>query len=61
MRDHPFHNAKILAGMWGIKLTNPPIRRAYINSFKKLLKDPLVVSQREKYDPDQTALAKYFW
>ena len=61
MRDHPHHDIGVLGGTWGIKLSNPTIRKQYGDSFKLMLRDPIASSKRDIHGPDQTALTKYIW
>ena len=69
MRDHYFHDAKILAGMWSAKLgstswtdvdSDRKSRAMWEEAFKKVFKDPLAYWKHKFVkDADQQILARY--
>ena len=61
MRDHPHHGTPILAGMWGIKLENPEVRKKFSQSIVKITKDPGTYEPGTKAGPDQYLLERYIW
>ncbi len=56
MRDHPDHNATILAGMWGVKLYNPKIREHFAETWFEATKDPIMWAERTESFSDQNFL-----
>jgi len=56
MRDHPDHNATILAGMWGVKLQNPDIREKISKAWSNAMKDPVTWAERTDSFSDQIFL-----
>jgi len=63
MRDHPQHDAKILGGAWGVKLTKEEVRLKWRNAWKKALQngDGPMWKPRNINDADQDFLNKYVW
>lgn len=53
MRDHPFHSAPILAGMWGLKIT-PALRERYKNAISEWVFN-------SSYGDDQKFIARTFY
>ena len=67
MRDHYFHDAKMLAGMWSAKLgstswnveSDRKSRAQWEKAFKKVFKDPLAYWKHKFVkDADQQILAR---
>ena len=62
MRDHPGHDMPILAGMWGVKLSSPQMRKALQAVFYQMLHADSaywrgqIISSR-----DQALLERYLW
>ena len=56
MRDHPDHNATILAGMWGVKLQSPEIREIFAKTWSDAMKDPVMWAERTESFSDQIFL-----
>ena len=61
MRDHPHHDRKFLAGMWGVKLNQQSIREKWstiwVKSFDESFKF-LLWSNRNNGEHDQNFLAR---
>ncbi|XP_046636974.1 uncharacterized protein LOC124315376 [Daphnia pulicaria] len=55
MRDHKFHSATILAGMWGVKLDQ---RRDLVQGLTRAM---ILAGQNQQKSTDQDLLDKIFW
>jgi len=70
MRDHPYHNIGILGGAWGADLTrnvtasngkNISARQEWKITWKKMLTDKKIHSERHRKGPDQDLLTRQVW
>ena len=60
MRDNPNHNAPMMGGMWGVKMTSfPQIRNLMSRAMENMLSDGIVRSPRSSGGWDQVALRRY--
>ena len=59
MRDHPSHNAPMMAGMWGCKVNQakPDLKAVFL----ELLHHPIAFGRTNAASGDQILLEKYFW
>ena len=61
MRDHPQHNAPILGGLWGIKMTQK-MRSHMETSFEQMLKHSVnIFGKRTETQHDQIVLREFIW
>ena len=58
MNDHPRHTSKIMAGLWGAKLTNKYLRFRWVNLFKKVFTGDIFDGNLTEYGLDQIFLEK---
>ena len=61
MRDHPNHEVFVLAGMWGVKLSNEKVRQNMEKSFQKGFGEKIFYADRIEKQPDQEFLTWFIW
>jgi len=70
MRDHPQHNVGLLGGAWGADLTRNisetngsliSARKKWKVTWKYILRDRKILSERHKLGPDQDLLTRLVW
>ena len=70
MRDHPQHNIGLLGGAWGADLTRNisetngsliSARKKWKVTWKNILRDRKIFSERHKLGPDQDLLTRYIF